>query len=362
MVNKICVYAIAKNESKNVDGWVESMKDADSIVVLDTGSTDDTVERLRSHGVYVEIKTYDSFRFDNARNDSLNLVPDDCNILVTTDLDERFEPGWAEILKSEWIDGKHTRANYTYRMKDENFDQSLNWIHSREWNWVYPCHEAMGRTEGIWYYPNETLNLYGRVILRHYPDPSKDRTNYIELLKIRYQENPDDPQSFLYLLREYTYYNKWNEIVSEDYSIRSRSVNYRNADAGAAFIYLGDAYCHIGECERGMSCFFESILKYPYERAAYIRLAKELIDGGRPGIAKEILRNALSITKRNVDWTWCDTEEMWTWELYDWLCVACYWAGEYSEAVSYASKALAASPDNEHVKENLRLSLIKMED
>lgn len=39
-MNKICVYAIAKNEEQFVDRWVDSMSEADVIVVLDTGSTD----------------------------------------------------------------------------------------------------------------------------------------------------------------------------------------------------------------------------------------------------------------------------------------------------------------------------------
>ena len=44
---KICVYAISKNESNFVDRWVESMSEADDIYVLDTGSIDDTVEKLK---------------------------------------------------------------------------------------------------------------------------------------------------------------------------------------------------------------------------------------------------------------------------------------------------------------------------
>ena len=40
---KICVYAISKNEEKFVKRWTESMKEADEIYVLDTGSTDKTV-------------------------------------------------------------------------------------------------------------------------------------------------------------------------------------------------------------------------------------------------------------------------------------------------------------------------------
>ena len=42
MKYKVYVYAISKNEEKFVSRWVKSMKEADEIYVLDTGSTDNT--------------------------------------------------------------------------------------------------------------------------------------------------------------------------------------------------------------------------------------------------------------------------------------------------------------------------------
>lgn len=49
---KICVYAICKNESKHIKRWYESMKEADDIYVLDTGSTDNSVELLKKTWCY----------------------------------------------------------------------------------------------------------------------------------------------------------------------------------------------------------------------------------------------------------------------------------------------------------------------
>ena len=48
---KVCVYAISKNEEKFVERWVNSMKEADEIYVLDTGSTDNTAGKLKEMGV-----------------------------------------------------------------------------------------------------------------------------------------------------------------------------------------------------------------------------------------------------------------------------------------------------------------------
>ena len=84
---KIVVYAISRNEEKHVKRWVESMKEADEIIVLDTGSTDKTVKLLKDLGVTVKSKKIKPFRFDIARNLSLDLVPKDTDICVCTDLD-----------------------------------------------------------------------------------------------------------------------------------------------------------------------------------------------------------------------------------------------------------------------------------
>ena len=47
---KTCVYAISKNEEQFVERWYNSIKDSDYIYVLDTGSTDNTVTKLKELG------------------------------------------------------------------------------------------------------------------------------------------------------------------------------------------------------------------------------------------------------------------------------------------------------------------------
>ena len=91
---KICVYAISKNEEKFVDRWYESIKEADKIIVLDTGSTDNTVKKLKSHNIDVYEKQIIPWRFDIARNEALSLIPEDYDICISLDLDE--------VLKSNW--------------------------------------------------------------------------------------------------------------------------------------------------------------------------------------------------------------------------------------------------------------------
>ena len=53
---KVCIYAICKNEEKHIKRWYESMKEADEIYVLDTGSTDNSVNLLKELNYEVQIK------------------------------------------------------------------------------------------------------------------------------------------------------------------------------------------------------------------------------------------------------------------------------------------------------------------
>ena len=90
---KICVYAICKNESRFAQRWMQSMREADGVFVLDTGSDDGTPEALRRLGAEVTEERIVPWRFDAARNRSLELVPQDADVCVCTDLDEVFAPG-----------------------------------------------------------------------------------------------------------------------------------------------------------------------------------------------------------------------------------------------------------------------------
>ena len=78
---KITVYAICKNESKNIKEWYNSMKEADEIIVLDTGSTDESISILKKlPKVILYQEKIVPWRFDIARNKSLSYVSKDTDI------------------------------------------------------------------------------------------------------------------------------------------------------------------------------------------------------------------------------------------------------------------------------------------
>lgn len=179
---KICVYAICKNEEKFVERWMESMSEADMVVVTDTGSCDNTVGRLRSRGAIVHDLKLNPWRFDTARNISLEHVPLDVDICVCTDLDELFEPGWRVNLEKAWEDNEELKGTevsrtgrylYNWSFKNDNTPDVQFYyfkVHDRNgFKWNYPVHECI---KYIGDKPLETIFING-MVLNHYPDHKK---------------------------------------------------------------------------------------------------------------------------------------------------------------------------------------------
>ncbi len=100
---KICAYTIALNEEKHVMRWLEGTKDADLRVVADTGSTDRTVALLQAApNVIVHKISVKPFRFDDARNAALALIPDDIDVCLSLDMDEIPESDFFHTIRETW--------------------------------------------------------------------------------------------------------------------------------------------------------------------------------------------------------------------------------------------------------------------
>ena len=185
---KINVYAIAKNEEQFVKRWVKSMKEADNIYVLDTGSTDNTVKKLKELGVNVVEESITPWRFDVARNESMKLIPEDSDVLICTDIDERLDSDfWNDLRKIVFEHPNFNRIFYRYAWSHDE-KGNPKWVfwydkitQVKGWKWKFPVHEALvcsdDSYEGQYYMPED------KIYLHHYPDQTKSRSSYLGLLK-----------------------------------------------------------------------------------------------------------------------------------------------------------------------------------
>ena len=354
---KICVYAISKNEEKYVSRWVKSMKEADEIYVLDTGSTDNTVNKLQELGVNVTQKIITPWRFDIARNESLKLVPVDTDICVCTDLDEVFEPGWRKKLEEQWTkDATRARYNYNWSL-DKNNKPIVNFniekIHTRNnYKWIHPVHEVLTYTK-----ENEKIITINDITVNHYPDSTKSRSSYLPLLELSVQEDPEDDRNMHYLGRECMYNGKWNQAITTLKKHLSLKKATWKDERAASMRFISRCYKNLNNYPEARDYLNQAIKEAPYLRDAYVeRALLEYEQSNYKEVEKYCLK-ALKITTHEK--TYINEPFSWDHTIYDLLAISCYYQEKYNYAVYFSNLALQISPENERLNNNHQIYLAK---
>jgi tetratricopeptide (TPR) repeat protein len=364
MENKICVYAICKNEEQFVEKWVKSMSEADKIVVLDTGSTDHTVDKLKELGVEVKVQVVNPWRFDVARNLSLEMVPDDCNICVCTDLDEVLEPGWAKPLREKWIEGKHERGLYMYSWSHLPNGESgrkfiYDKVHSKNWHWRAPVHELLvdNINNSNKYSHENVLDLTKEMHLHHYPDKSKSRGSYLPLLELRKQEMEDDYYGLIYLAHEYYYRGFYDKsIIVLEHTIRlinSKKDEYTTLELASCYLFLGDNLTAQSKYFDAIAAYSKAIYIEPTYREPYLGIANSYMQLARYDIALIYLKECKQKSFRH--YTWLERDTSWSYDLDLSLAISSYYSGDRKAALVYILKALNYDNKNEMLQKNFKV-------
>ena len=355
---KICVYAICKNEIKFVNRWLSSLSpEADYIVVLDTGSTDGTYEFLSSDPrvTKVEQKIITPWRFDSARNESLKLIPADATICVIADFDHIFRPGWGAELKRLFDEGYEEVYGDIIDYDDNNEEikrfLSKNVHPNRpEWYWERPIHEH------VRYHGDGVIMEYtsDNFVIEHHPDRTKSRGSYLGLLEAEYKENSTDPYCAIYYGCELCFHGRveeGNDVFLKGYNecdfTDLPEVGYRLC------LNLADYYHNdkvdLDEALKWMERAAEFGLK---TRNLYVMWADIYSHKGDYIQAKHKLLEAFNV-KVNVK-GWVENNDYFRGIVEDKLALTFYTLHDYVSAVAYGSLALEYNPEDERLQQNMR--------
>ena len=339
---KIAVYCPVKNELDNVDAWYQSCQAADYICVLDTGSTDGTLERLRNlPKVQVTQAEIIPWRFDDAFNMALYTVPSDSDICIRLDLDERLIGNWRPALTSAWTPGT-TRLRYPYVWNwNPNGTPGRQWysdrIHARaNYRWIGPTHEYL-MCRGI-----EQLTWTDHVHIHQFPKvkPKNDTA----LLKEFVREYPHDSRAWAYLGREYMYHHQYQQ-AAETYK-KYLSMPSDTVERGQALIYLAQAEPH--NAVQWLTQAHETI---PDHREPLVKLSEYHYHQQNWDLCLKYAQQALTITRHPM--TYICIEDHWTWLPWDLAAVACWNLGRYQDAQKYGLLAVQANPYDQRLNSNL---------
>lgn len=340
---KIAIYTISKNEAKHVERWYNSTKEADYHIIADTGSTDDTVEIARSLGITVVEIYVSPFRFDDARNASLAVVPKDADYCIALDMDEVLAPGWREPVEKAFAKGID-RPSYK-RIEAFNEDGSVASefngfkIHRREGiRWHYPIHEVPH-----WYKEEpETKEFITGFETHHLQDKTKSRGQYLPMLEMAVRENPD-ARNLYYLGREQSYHQQYDKSAESLKKYLEISV-FPEERAAACRI--------LSKCEpdNAEEWFMKGTEEFAC-RESILALANYYYTKAMWDECLLVAEKALAFKEKPTQFL----AESWAWGhmAYDLMAISCWQLGKWNLAYKYGKEAVKISPNDERLLKNL---------
>lgn len=344
---KICVYAISKNEEQFVRRFYESAKDADLILLADTGSTDNTIDIARECGITVYEINVTPWRFDTPRNTAITLIPRDFDVCVSIDLDEELQPGWREEIERLWVKGETNRMRYKYDWSN-NLVFYYEKIHSPSgFLWENMCHEVVAkdpRVKDVWVQSDMLMVV-------HKPDSSKSRGQYLTLLKADVEHNPHNARNVLYYGRELFFTRMWEEsikIFDKYLDMPGEDYNYEKC---YALRYQGKAYDELGQHEKALITLRKACVQSPHIREPWVDLANSCFKKYMWNECYFAANQALAITRKELVYT--ADPDVWGSKPYDLAAISGWYMGLKEKALEYGQIAVDMDPTNKRLAENL---------
>jgi len=228
---KLSVCMIVKNEEVMLDGALESVKDADEIIVCDTGSTDKTIAIAKQYTdkIYTDFTWCDDF--SAARNHANSKATGDWILVI--DADERVAEGSMTLVRKaieqadRAIDCRVVAVN-----SSQVFYNIRIYRNCPEVFWVKPIHNHLSVAADS---RCEAMVSFG-YSPAHLDDP--DRA--LRILSSFIEANPECGRERYYLAREYFYRKDYPTCVRllEEYVLMSTHVAER-----------ADAYLMLARCK-----------------------------------------------------------------------------------------------------------------
>ncbi len=302
MVN-FSVALIARNEAKTLPRLIASLKDFQArggeILVVDTGSTDNTAEIARSLGCKVT-EVGDRFRvflddemvkqinerfviegeqsvvnegnslfdFASARNFAASLTSND--MLAMPDCDEVYTALDIDKIEQLIRDGA-TQFEYLFIFSHDEFGKpTMQFNHSkfydrRKLSWSNIVHEILvGEAKKV-FLPEETCKL------EHFQNEETNRSGYLKGLAVDCFLHPDKDRQSHYFARECFYTGRYRSAIKEFQ--RHIALHKWEAERAQSWLFIGDCHSFLGEDALAIKAWQESYTVCGDRREPLIRLA-----------------------------------------------------------------------------------------
>jgi len=267
---KISASMIVKNEEKVLANALDSISGVDEIVIIDTGSTDNTIEIAKKYTdkVYsgAEYNWQDNFAYH--RNQSLDRCSGDWILII--DADEHLDNSIEEIREFLKTVPDYKTAVFfntvSTNVKNTKHKSIRLFRNNRGIRWHGAAHNYLDNKSAD--AVDSEFTIYYGYSPAHQLDP--DRT--FRILKKYVEDNPDALRERYYLAREY-YYKRDCETALEHFDIY---IQKSEALAEVADAYMLSAYCffNLGMFEDARESCIKAIIINPDFKEPFILMSK----------------------------------------------------------------------------------------
>ena len=311
---QIAVYGICKNEEAFMDRFYESIIDADFISIVDTGSTDSTFDKLTnfaSHQSSMQVQKIlvDPWRFDDARNAALGLLPEDPDVCISLDIDEILEEGWKQVLSEAILNDLHTIGRpadryhhrfstiWNWKNQDQHPSFSDHWherIHSRKgYRWKLPVHEILVKEN------EDQIRWLTNFKMIQKPDLTKPRSSYLTLLEQSLKEDSTKWKSWSFYAGDLQNAGRCKEAIDAI----NKAKLIPDADLSYLYFQASLVYNQLGNTAKAVSELLQAVANSESReyRVCLARLYRTL---NKPREALNMILMASEITERSFGYSY----------------------------------------------------------
>lgn len=248
-MKKIVVSIIARDEQAMIGKCLESVKEADEIVVLDTGSNDKTVEICHKHRAKVYYHQWND-DFAEARNKCLDYCKGDWIMVI--DCDEVLLPGGMKAIRNavEFAKSRENVFCLKVETKEEKFQQPRIFRKDKTIYWIGKAHNQLNKKpDGI---------IDATIQSGISPNHAKDPNRTLRILKSVLNENPTDARAVYFYGRELMRFQIYDAAV---YWLQSYiDMTARTPMQADAYYRLALCYYELGRDAKAIDCLHRSVM------------------------------------------------------------------------------------------------------
>jgi glycosyltransferase involved in cell wall biosynthesis len=246
------VAIIAKNEEALLPACLESLKGVDNIIVVDTGSTDGTIEIAKRYTDKVyQFEWCDDF--SAARNFAMSQCLSDWILII--DCDERLLTPVVDI-KAQ-LDPAFDALQVWMKAEGGQLHRHAR-IFKKHLRYALPIHEAVPFIS----FKDIAAEIFYGYSPTHLVDPDLD----FRILKKEVEINPT-ARMLYYLAREYSYRGEWETAI--EYFNKCVQTSAFIGERADAYLYMARGYWQLGQGDKARDCALDAILLNPWFSEAF---------------------------------------------------------------------------------------------